>query len=197
MWKQQGVSLIETVFVVSVLSVAGVLGVGAAAGWRDRTRIEGAARMVVSQVRLARAEAVREGTHVALVFRSDTSGETFFTVHRDGNGNGVRRNEAESGTDDPMGPAVRLSESFPGTRFGVPIALPPIEDGAPVPAGGSGIRLAGGSSVLSCGPTGTTTSGTVYVAGGRGDIFAVRLLGATGRLRLFEYRRAASDWVER
>lgn len=197
MTKQAGASLIETVFAVGVLSVAGVLGTSAAADWRDRARIEGAARMVLGQVRMARALAVREGTHVAIVFRADGAGDFSFTVHRDGNGNGVRREEADSNVDPPLGSGTRLSDWFPGTTFRVPISLPPLEDGAPVPAGSSGVRLAGGSSVLSCSPTGTTTSGTVYVAGRRGEVFAVRLLGATGRVRIFEHRSTHSDWIER
>ena len=159
--------------------------------------MEGAARTVLTQVRLARAMAVREGTHVALVFDTDAGGETTFRMHRDGNDNGVRRDEATAGIDRPLGPIVRLSDLFSGTGFRIPVALPPIEDGPTLAAGGSGVRLSGTGTILSCGPTGTATSGTLYVAGRRGDVYAVRLLGATGRLRLFEYQRASSVWVER
>ncbi len=197
MRQQKGISLVESLFALGVLSAASLLGIGAAAQWRERGRIEGAARTVLTQVRLARAMAVREGTHVALVFDTDADGETVFRMHRDGNDNGVRRDEAVAGVDHPLGPIVRLSEGFSGTGFRIPISLPPIEDGPTLAAGSSGVRLSGTGTILSCGPTGTTTSGTLYVAGRRGDVYAVRLLGATGRLRLFEYQRASSVWVER
>jgi hypothetical protein len=134
---------------------------------------------------------------VALVFTSENDGDAVFRMHRDGNGNGVRLAEVETGVDPPLGSRIRLGEYFPGTAFRVPTPLPPIEEGAGLSAGADAVRLSGGGRVLSCGPTGGLTGGTLYVSGRTGETFAVRLLGGTGRLRLFEYSPADDRWVPR
>jgi hypothetical protein len=194
---EQGVTTLELLFVVSVLTLATSIGVAVAGEWRGRAAAMAAARLLLQQVRTARAFAVREGVQVGVVFTITAGGERVFRLHRDGNANGIRRTDVDRGVDPPLGSSLRLADWFPGSSLRVPRPLPPIEDGAAVAAGSDPIRLAGGSSILSCSPTGTLTAGTVYVAGARGEAFAVRMLGATGRLRLFEYAPHSSTWLTR
>ena len=52
---------------------------------------------------------------------------------------------------------------------------------------GDALRI-GGSELLSFSPTGTATSGTLYLAGRTGLQYAVRVLGATGRIRTVDLR---------
>jgi hypothetical protein len=195
--RQRGVSLLEAVFVVGLLLTLAMTTVAGVGEWRARSRVAGAARFLLTHVRLARALAVREGSHVALVFTREADGDATFRLHRDGNDNGVRLVDVESGVDPPVGSRVRLGDYFSGVAFGVPVPLPPIEEGAGLPAGTDPVRLSGGGRVLSCAPTGGLTGGSLYVSGRAGQTFAVRLLGGTGRLRLFEYSAAESRWVER
>jgi hypothetical protein len=53
----------------------------------------------------------------------------------------------------------------------------------------------GGSSLLSFTPSGTSTSGTIYILGRDGSQFAVRVLGVTGRVRLLRLDTASEEWV--
>jgi len=55
-----------------------------------------------------------------------------------------------------------------------------------------GVRI-GTSRILTLGPDGTATSGTLYVRGRRGQ-FAVRILGATGRTRVLRFDPASGQW---
>ena len=55
----------------------------------------------------------------------------------------------------------------------------------------------GSSTLLSFSPTGTSTSGTVFIRGVRGNQFAVRVLGATGRTRIFEFNFGERTWLAR
>ena len=48
----------------------------------------------------------------------------------------------------------------------------------------------GSSTLLSFSPTGSSTSGTLFMHGIRGNQFAVRVLGATGRTRILEFNFA-------
>jgi len=118
-------------------------------------------------------------------------------MYRDGNGNGIRQADTVSGVDPPLGARLRLRDWFAGTSIRIARPLPPVDEGAMLTAGSDAVRLSGGGSILSSGPTGTMTSGTVYVAGGRREAFAIRVLGPTGRVRLFEYRMATDRWQER
>ena len=59
---------------------------------------------------------------------------------------------------------------------------------------GSPLKL-GGSSVLSFGPVGGATSGTVYLRGPGEQQYAVRLLGVTGRSRLLRFNFRERRWI--
>jgi type II secretory pathway pseudopilin PulG len=195
--RERGVTVLEVVFTLGLVGVTAAFASTSVSHWRARGRAEGAARLVMQQVRTARLLAARDRTNVALVFTNELDRGTRFRLHRDGNGNGVRASEAEQGVDPPVGPATSLTEWFPGAVFRIPVDLPGIEDGAAVLAGSEPLRLAGGGRVLSCTPLGAATAGTLYVTGPGGDAFAVRVLGTTGRLRLFVFKPDTARWEER
>jgi hypothetical protein len=150
----------------------------------DRSRTHAAARFLASRMALARVQAVARGAIVALRFVEDASGVVFRT-YVDGNGNGVRTREITSGVDVPIAEPAWLPELFPGVRFALSIG------GAPADA----IQV-GASGILSFTPTGTATSGSVYVRGREGTQFAVRVLGATGRVRVLRYDTERREFVE-
>jgi hypothetical protein len=187
------VTLLDAVFAMALLLVGTSVAVPVVSEWQSRSRIQAAARLVAIQIRMARARAVRDGAHVGLVFHAEARG-VVFRMHRDGNGNGVRRLDIDRGIDLPLGGPVRLGEWFAGTGFRIPLDLPSIDGGPALAAGSDAIRLAGGGSILSCNPSGAATAGTLYVSNVRGDAFAVRVLGSTGRVRVLEYLRAARVW---
>lgn len=153
-------------------------------GTIDRSRGYAAARFLASRLTLARTQAVNRGATVALVFTRDQRGFAY-RVHRDGNRNGVLTRDIQRGLDVPIEDVVRLAELFPGVEFGTTPAAP-LEDP---------IRL-GGSDILSFTPSGTATSGTLYLRGRDGTQWAVRILGATARTRVLQYRKEGDEWVE-
>jgi type II secretory pathway pseudopilin PulG len=185
------------VLALGIASVIGGTTVGMLNDWRARARSEGAARLVLQQVRWARAIAVREGVQVGLVFQTDGIGEVTFRAHRDGNGNGIRRVETTTGIDPAVGEVVRVGAWFPGTRIAVARRLPGIDGGAAIDEGSDAVRLAGGTDVLSAGPTGSTTAGTIYITGTRNEVFAVRTVSMGGRLRLLEFSPSNGTWLDR
>ena len=58
------------------------------------------------------------------------------------------------------------------------------------------VRL-GRSDTLTFSPFGTATSGTIFLRSEQGRQYAVRVLGATGRTRILEFRHAAGAWTPR
>jgi hypothetical protein len=157
-------------------------------------RALGAARHLAALLQRERMEAVRTGRICGLRFDDDGSTIGFARV-ADGNGNGLRTAEIVSGVDPVRAPRVRLADAFAGVRFAIVDAVPSIDGGPGLPAGADPVRL--GSSILAFAPTGTATSGTLYLASADRRQFAVRILGATGRVRIFEFDRATARWVPR
>jgi hypothetical protein len=189
-----GWSLVELVMVIGVSLVVGAIASAAFAPLGAAARAVGAARAFAAMVQRERLEAVRTGRACGFHFDDDGSAVGFTRV-ADGNGNGLRSAEVADGTDPVRGPRTRLSDTFAGVRFAIVDTLPSIDGGPDLAEGTDPVRL--GSSLLALSPTGSATSGTVYVASADRRQFAVRILGATGRVRIFEFDRATLRWVPR
>lgn len=191
---QAGWSLVELVMAIGVSLVVGALASAAFAPLGDAARAVGAARAVAALIQRERVEAMRTGRVCG--FRFDDDGAAIgFTRVADGNGNGLRSAEIADGIDPARGPRQRLSDSFAGVRFAIVDTLPAIDDGPALDAGADPVRI--GSSILALSPTGSATSGTLYLASKDRRQFAVRILGATGRVRIVEFDRASGRWVPR
>jgi len=189
-----GWSLVELVMVIGVSLVVGALALAAFAPLGAGARAIGAARYLAALLQRERIEAVRTGRVCGLRFDDDGSTVGFVRV-ADGNGNGLRSAEIVAGVDLFRGPRVRLADAFAGVRFAIVDAVPAIDGGPGLAAGADPVRI--GSSILAFAPTGSATSGTLYLASSDRRQFAVRILGATGRVRVFEFDRRSMQWVSR
>ena len=189
-----GWSLVELLVVIGVSLVVAGLAMAAFAPLAAGARAIGAARYLAALLQRERIEAVRTGRVCGLRFDDDGSVIGFSRV-ADGNGNGLRSAEIAAGVDTVRGARVRLADAFAGVRFAIVEAVPSIVGGPGLAAGADPVRI--GSSILAFAPTGSATSGTLYLASADRRQFAVRILGATGRVRVFEFDRATARWVPR
>jgi prepilin-type N-terminal cleavage/methylation domain-containing protein len=187
-----GLTLMELMFVLSVVAVlAGMsLPIGNAA--LDDLHTAAAARYVAGLVLSDRMDALKRARSVGLRFEA-SEGDYAFGPFLDGNGNGIRAADIRSGVDAPLGAEQRLSDRFPGVRFG-------LQPGAPDADGvrgqsTDGVRI-GSARILVTGPDGTATSGTLYLQGRRAQ-YAVRILGATARTRVLKFESGAGTWTSR
>jgi hypothetical protein len=158
----------------------------------DHARVAGAARYLSSRLAESRMEAIKRSRRVAVRF-ADASAQYAFTVYEDGNGNGVLTSDIRRGVDRPIRGPERLSDNFRNVEFGVVAALPPIEPGDS-PPGTDPIRLGSGNSV-SFNALGQATSGTIYLAGRNRTQYAVRIFGASGKIRVYRYNWRGSTWT--
>jgi len=60
-------------------------------------------------------------------------------------------------------------------------------------AGDDPLRI-GNTALVAFSPTGTATSGTMYVAARHGPQMAIRVFGATGRVRVLTFDAQARQW---
>lgn len=186
--RAAGVSLLEVLLIVALSATLVGIAVPLMSGAIDEIRTAGAARYLASRISVARIDAVRRSTTVALRFQP--AGDDYqITLHADGNGNGVRTTEIASGVDATIGDATRLEHQAPGIRFGLLPGLTDLDGGS---GSNEGVRV-GATRLLSLAPTGGATSGTLYLHGRRAQ-YAVRVLGATGRVRVFHYDPGARRW---
>ena len=188
---EAGTSMGEALVAAAVAVILGAVSVPALMGQRDSLHAAAAAKHMAALVHATRAESLKRGVHVALVFQS--SGQDFrFAMFADGNYDGIRSADMAAGIDRQVSAWARIGDQFPRAAFGiVPGAADPDSGSALT---GSPLKL-GGSSMLSFGPAGGATSGTVYLRGPDGPQYAVRLLGSTGRARLLRFDPRGRRWT--
>ncbi len=193
--SRTGTSLVEIVFVLGLVATLASLAVPMTRASVDEARAASAAWYVAAQFRLARMVAVTGQSAVGFRFEAEGDGYRF-TRYRDGSGNGIRLADIRRGIDVPTAPPDRLPERAPGVEFGIAGSIRGVDGGAPLRRGADPLRI-GRADIVTFTPLGTATSGTLYIRGRGSRQYAVRILGATGRIRTLEYRFASSTWLER
>lgn len=187
----RGVAVID-VLVVCALMVS-VIGIAVpalmAAHERDVARL--AARQLASRMQLLRLEALKRNTSVAMRFDPVSLG--LVATYVDGDGDGIRQADVDNGIDRAVSPDFRIVDLFAGvtTRIARDVSNP--DGGGVMAAGSDPIRL-GSSNFLTFGPTGSATSGTIYLAGQDGPQVCVRVFGATGRVRVLWFDPSTGTW---
>ena len=156
----------------------------------DEARAAGAARYLASRFYDTRIEAISRSTDVALRFIPTNAGFVF-AVYADGNGDGVLTRDIERNVDRQLHSPELLSSQFSGVDFGTLPGLPPIEADSPAP-GDDPIRF-GASNMVSFSALGTASSGTLYIKA-RDSQYAVRIVGATARVRTYRFDPRSRQW---
>ena len=188
-----GFSLVEVLLFLAVSTTFLGIAVPLVTSALDEMRTGMAARYVAGRILGARLDALQRSACVG--FKFDVAGSDYsFATYTDGNQNGLRTVEISSGIDPLVTAGEQLGNRFSSVRFGLIATIPDL-DGVRQVVDSDGVRI-GTPKILTLRPDGTASSGTVYVRGDRAQ-YAVRVLGATGRTRMFQYQRGAQQWVSR
>jgi Tfp pilus assembly protein FimT len=188
-----GFTLIELLLFVAISATLLAIAVPLATSALDDMRTAMAARYLAGRILAARLDALQRSTCVGFRFEPSSS-DYLFSTYTDGNQNGIRTTDIASGVDPIDATGERLADRFASVRFGLAAAVPDL-DGVRQMTDTDGVRI-GSPKILTLSPDGTASSGTVYLRGTRAQ-YAVRVLGATGRTRVFQYQRGANQWVLR
>lgn len=187
-----GVAIVDLVCALGLAAVLGAMSVPSLDAWLDRDRARLSARYLAAVLHQARTEALKRNVQVAVRFGAADQGFAFVLV-ADGNDNGVLEADIEAGLDVPLGASDRLSDHFRATSLRVVDDVPAVEGGEVVARGSDPLRI-GSSSFVSFSPLGTSSSGTIFVAGESPPQAAVRILGVTGRLRVLWFDPVGRAW---
>jgi hypothetical protein len=189
-----GYSVLELLICISLATLAVAAGTPTVLATREAVLSDGATDYVARTLHAARMEALKRRVSVAVRFEAD-GGDVVMATYVDGNGNGVRAADISSGDDPLVRPRWRLRDQFAGVGFGFEAGVPDV-DGGDTSSNPDPIR-AGRSRMLSFSPTGTSSSGTVYLHGRGAHQLAVRVLGGTGRIRSYDFDFGSWKWVIR
>lgn len=193
--RDAGFTLVEAGVVLLLLGVSAALALPSMRSGLDGMRGAAAARHLAALVQSVRVRAVTQSVHVGLRFERE--GDAFrYAVFADGNGNGLRARDVRRGVDMRLTDFERIGDRFSGVAIGIAASVPGIANGETLTAGSDPIRF-GASDGVTFSSLGTSTSGTLYLHHRSGRQFAVRVLGATGRTRILEYREDTASWAAR
>jgi len=184
------VSLLEALFVVTIVVVVAGMSLPSAAAALDDGRARQAAAFAAGELRGAKQEAVMKSAAVGVVFSAQGNAWTYRRCI-DGNANGIRKVDIATGIDRCV-QTMDLAAIFPGVVIGVDPAIPG-PDGDP--SSSDPVRF-GPSDMASFSPNGGCTPGTLFVRSAKGTQYAVRIAGITGRLRVLRYNPGTRRWTE-
>jgi prepilin-type N-terminal cleavage/methylation domain-containing protein len=193
---ERGFSLLEILSVVAVIGIIALIAVPAFATYRRHTAVNEAASEFRAIFRLVRSRAIARHTASAVKF-AQVGNQWTYALHDDGDGDGVRNDDIDAGIDTHFAPPrLILPESHLAT-----ISLPPSlsikdPDGDPLTSLSSSVQF-GRSTLCSFSPSGESTSGTIYLTDGFGELWCVRVYGASGKVRLLRYNAGARTWDRR
>jgi hypothetical protein len=188
----RGLALIDVVAATSLSLVMAAMAVPVVGGTLDREHTIVGAQYLAGQVQRARLEALRRATAVAVRVEV-VDGRTSVQLFADGNGNGVLKKDIDKSIDVPLTPIdwLDIHARHVSLRINQPIA--DVGGNGDLAAGDDPLRI-GNTSLVSFSPLGGSTSGTVYVAAPRGPQMAIRLYGATGRVRVLMFDAQTRQW---
>ena len=195
--RRNGYQLLEAIVGTAiVMIVAGIL-MPPLLRLADGRRVRLAAAELSSVLNEARANAIRYSCNVGVKFLIEGD-RVRFALFRDGDGDGVRSGDIDSGVDPPLGLPRTLTHLGRHIRFGFPPGRAPRDPGDPhrrLRRLDDPIRF-NRSDIASFGPLGTSTPGSLYFTDGRRELAVVRVFGRTGKVRVLLYDPEREVWEQ-
>ena len=194
MRSDRGYTLAEILTAIAVLGLFVAVALPQFTQLRRRAAVRQAATEIRSIFHLARARAIARHANAGVKFiKVDDRDEWQYAIYDDGDGDGVRNEDIRS----------RVDREFLSPRFLwhqpniVSVRLPdfPIvdPDGDPVRADATAVQF-NRSTLCAFSHLGQATSGTIYLTDSAGEVYAVRVYGATAKMRVLRYNRAKQKW---
>ncbi|HUE89970.1 MAG TPA: GspH/FimT family pseudopilin [Vicinamibacterales bacterium] len=189
--RARGAALIDLVVACGLMVVLAAIAIPTLQASRDRDAVRMAARHLTNVLQRLRVEAVRRNRSVAIRFDPDDLGR--YATYADGDGDGVLQVDIDRDIDPPFDEPAHVRHFFSTVELRVASTVPVPDGPGVVPAGSDPIRI-GSTNLVSFSATGSSTSGTIYLAARDGSQMCIRLLGTTGRVRVLRFDRTSGAW---
>lgn len=189
-----GFSILELLVVLAIVGMVAAAGIPALHSIQSGLAVKSALGEIRSILQMARSRAIASNRHTAVRFERDRN-RFRYAIYQDGDWDGVRNDDIARRIDKPIVTPREVLRGGSRAWIGLPphsVADP--DSGAPMRPGSSAIRF-NRSMLCSFSPSGSGTSGSVFVTDG-GEITAViRVFGGTGRIRSQRFDRNRGRWV--
>lgn len=192
MTSARGAALIDIIFATSLGLVMTAIAVPVIGGTLERERTIVGAQYLVGQLQRARLDSLKRARSVAV--RLEVVGDrTRLQLFADGNGNGVLQRDIDRGIDPPLTDSSWLDDQARDISLRVNQPITEVAGTTTIAPGDDPLRI-GNTALLTFSPLGSATSGTLYVAAHRGPQMAIRVFGATGRVRVLMFDAQTRQW---
>lgn len=193
--RQNGITLIELIVVVAIIGIIALCAIPAFANYRRQASVIAAGNEMRSLLREVRSRAIARGRYSGVKFVKSGKNWTY-TLYDDGNGNGIYNADINKGIDRRyFGPAVVMPQFQTAAIALLPKTIRD-PDGAKLLPTDPALQF-GTSTICSFSPLGSGTPGTIYISDGIDNLYAVRVFGATGKVRMLRYDAGTQKWEER
>jgi len=191
--NQRGASLAGALVTLTLCGIAATVAAANLASLRRSAALESSCRRLRTLVVRARTVAVASGRVTSLVMTRRPGGWRCY-VARDGDGDGVHRRDLARGVDEVVSEVIRIEDRPAGLGILRGVRIPD-------PSGRGRLRgdpddpvRAGRGDILTFTPWSTATPATIYLTDGRSRMRAVRVFGASARVRVLEWRVGWPRW---
>lgn len=192
MSRQNGYSLAELLTSLAIISLILLVSIPSFGGIWRKYAVRVASASIRSVFQLARSRAIARGANCGAKFVR-VSGEWRYALYDDGDGDGVRSDDIERGTDRRVTPLQVVFPHSKAVSIGVLAENILDPDGDPLLATSSPVQF-NRSTICSFSPLGQATPGTIYLTAPDRNLWAVRVYGATGKLTVLRYDTGSRKW---
>ncbi|HEY0143692.1 MAG TPA: GspH/FimT family pseudopilin [Thermoanaerobaculia bacterium] len=190
----RGYSLAELLTIVAIIGLTVLVAVPAFGSLRRRSAVRAASYELRAVFHEARSRAIARGANVGVRF-IDVEGTWMLAIFDDGDGDGVKSEDIKRGTDPVWSLPRTLLPPQSLARIGMLAETIKDPDGDKMPPTKSPVQF-GRTQICSFSPMGESTPGTIYLTDRAGVLYAVRVYGATARMRVLRYDAGARKWRE-
>jgi type II secretion system GspH-like protein len=191
-FSDRGVALVDIVAALALILVITAMAAPVVGGTLDREHTIIGAQHLAGQLQRARMEALKRSAAVAV--RMELVGERAAArLYVDGNGNGVVQRDIDRGADLPLAGIEWLDAHARDVSFRVNQTVTDAGGSGSLEAGSDPLRI-GRTALVTFSPLGSSSSGTLYVAAARGPQMAIRVYGASGRIRVLMFDARTRQW---
>ena len=194
--SERGLTLIELLIGIAIIGMIASVAFPAMLNLQRRA----AARNAMSEIRAiffaARMRAIARGRNCGVKFTKASDG-WHYALYDDGDGDGVRNDDITSGVD-PLAQSSRRVLAAEERR--ATIGLLPFKmvdpDGDPLPPTKSPVNF-NNSAICSFTPLGESTPGTIYITDSITELYAIRVLAVSARIRVLRWNNGKQKWEQK
>ncbi len=190
----RGITLLELLTTLAILSITAGLTAAAAHAYAGMSSLRAASHEIASVFSQARSRALFRNSYAGVKWIA-RDGDLTLQIHDDGDGDGVRNDDIDSGVDPLFFGPITVKRRWPKVTVAfIPGFLARDPKGNPVGDLSDPIRF-GRSDIASFSPAGDCSPGSVWLGDGRSRQALVRLTPGSAAIGIYEWVGSRRTWT--